>query len=841
MGTYCNNSLAYEILKKRKANNYLTHIDGVASNIEPVLNGISKHFNSYTLHDMNHSIRVLNMMCEIAGEENLNKLSDLELAMIIYVALLHDIGMFVFEEEKEQIEKDSRYKYYLEKNNGDKDLAIQDYIRPIHGIRSYQYIMETPALNIEMASDDLSTVSYAKDVALICQSHMESISWIDNNLQEFFTKGDYFNSKYIALLLRIADYIDFDSQRAPKYLFKHKQLNEVSLTEWQKHAAITNYKKIMEDTNEIYFHITCSDFEVYCKLMDTFELIRKEILESVQYAKNFKYEKYHLRIKEDVSIKITTEGFTPEIASFNMDYYKISKLLMGENLYGKKEYGFREILQNCFDACNTMKAYYSNNPSIRYEPQVSIIYDYDDNKVIIKDNGIGMSSHIIHKYFLTIGNSYYQSDEFKELGYGIHPTGTFGIGFLSCFMLSEKVTVTTKYYSTCEVISFSMGRNSRYLCFEEADFEDIHGTSIALSMNEFKNVFTKESLLSFIESNFYRLDAPVVIYEKRFGKVEAKEHATAERLTNSMSIDISSYLNGIECKAELSTILEYFIVHDTFPYADVQGSNVVLFTYDGIKLVKEKLLHIYSQNKCIFFNSFKPFEMLAYNTYKNREYRSVNYSEIDEVLDDFSQYGFDVFDPDFDRYNGDYRQINFLDMLEDGVWIIWDESFDITSVNCAMNELKLNYLNNMQSLLFKDTYIYDFDYMMNKKNIYDTIHRYREVEFLDAFNNVGYCDIKIFHMGVYLENVHLEIPFIANIVNHVRIAANIIADGFEPSVTRMDLTLGQKKSLAYALGRTIHRYLVDFYKEDEFILSPLKLALEAHYPKESIFCKLEDK
>lgn len=79
--------------------------------------------------------------------DNPYKLSDLELTILIYVALLHDTGMVVTEEEIEQIKKDignitrRKYSLVLEKYN-DETIALQECIRPIHGKRSFDYIIE---------------------------------------------------------------------------------------------------------------------------------------------------------------------------------------------------------------------------------------------------------------------------------------------------------------------------------------------------------------------------------------------------------------------------------------------------------------------------------------------------------------------------------------------------------------------------------------------------------------------------------------------------------------------------------------------------------------------------
>lgn len=60
------------------------------------------------------------------------------------------------------------------------------------------------------------------------------------------------------------------------------------------------------------------------------------------------------------------------------------------------------------------------------------------------DNGSGMSIEILKKYFLNVGVSYYASDDYLLQGRNYSPIGHYGIGFLACFMLSDRVEVTSE-------------------------------------------------------------------------------------------------------------------------------------------------------------------------------------------------------------------------------------------------------------------------------------------------------------------------------------------------------------------------------------------------------------
>ena len=829
-------NLAYRILKDRMSHKFLSDIEQIKIDITPILNEISIYFNNYTLHDIDHSMRVLYYMCAIAGYDTLKDMSDLELAMIIYVALLHDVGMWISSDEVSQIENSPQFEFYLRKNNRNKTLALQDYIRPIHGKRSYEYLMSDKKIIRLLSNGELSTVSFVEDVALICQSHMESIRWIDEKLKEKFAKNYDYNSKYIALLLRLADYIDFDSQRAPQYLLEHKHLGKFSYMEWKKHAVVCNQDKIDEERKEIFFDIECDDFNLYCKLIDTLDLMSKEIYDSVSYSKHFAKPLYHLRISEKTRINIVTKGFKPEKFSFTLDYYKVTNLLMGENLYGDKKCGLRELLQNCFDACSVMKEYYSiSDPTISYDPQVSIIYNYDNETVVIKDNGTGMSKDIIEKYFLTIGKSYYRSDEYGKLGYQINPTGTFGIGFLACFMLSHKVTVNTKYYENGETHSFLLDKDSRYICYLDEKFVGSHGTEIALSMDEFNKVFSEESIISYIDRNFYRLDVNMNVYCQKCGKIELKKRTEAKKITNLLNIDLSNYLDGIECRANLVTLIDEFKLYNNFFDVKSDDFNTVLFNSNGIQLIHQDSICEYRKKVCLVLYSKSLFEELIIQTYFDDVYFKHEF-DIDELIENFEKYGFKTFEPNFNPYLEveEWWIDSVNELAEIPICVIWDASLKKADIQDIVQKTKIRYLLDIGAI---SHYSSSEGYIVNSGSVYEGekpnefILSYQPDNFITSYHT------SVCYRGVLLEDVNLRIPFIADILTIVDIAINIYSDEFIPSVTRSKLTSSQEHILSYAIGRAVHMYLIELFSKDKDIALGLTNFFDIYYSTYNLFCR----
>lgn len=132
-----NQTKAFKLLEKRESVflNQVKDAINIANDMLPQINNV---FNTYTIHGMKHSINVAEYMFELIDDAE--KMSDLELVMLIYAALFHDSGMIVSNDEIMEIKKDKillgnrKYSKVLEKY-GDEKVALQECVRPVHGFR----------------------------------------------------------------------------------------------------------------------------------------------------------------------------------------------------------------------------------------------------------------------------------------------------------------------------------------------------------------------------------------------------------------------------------------------------------------------------------------------------------------------------------------------------------------------------------------------------------------------------------------------------------------------------------------------------------------------------------
>ncbi len=127
------NNAIYKRLKELNSK-FIPKIDELYNHVYSILPKINNIFDNYTEHGIDHSLRVLNYMSQLIHD--ISKLSELDLTMIIYVALLHDIGMFVFDNEKNSLNDASvnelgmKYSIVLKEYDNDVKRSLQEYYRP---------------------------------------------------------------------------------------------------------------------------------------------------------------------------------------------------------------------------------------------------------------------------------------------------------------------------------------------------------------------------------------------------------------------------------------------------------------------------------------------------------------------------------------------------------------------------------------------------------------------------------------------------------------------------------------------------------------------------------------
>ncbi|MCC4765142.1 chaperone protein [Methanosarcina sp. DH1] len=438
------------------------NIISVVCEIAPLLERIPENMPEFTLHNANHSAKVVELMGKIIPSDTLDHLNIIELSILIYAAYLHDIGMTASRDKREEIIANSSefaklrifneelsLKFDEAKRDGDhrtatfiEDKLFTEFLRKNHVKRSHEFIERKYGLKETPIS--WKRIPYYKLVQAVCDSHglpvknlYDTKCWRRNTLV-----GDQsVNVQYLSVILRLADILDLDSERTPRCLLDFiNPKDETSIKEWKKHLSIIGCKI---SPKEINIEAEC-EHPIYERALREFvDMIETEFKESIlltSYYKDDLAKIYRLDLPTTVTKEnIQSNGkYIYSDFHFKLDFHRVIDLLMGDRLYGDPILTLRELLQNSVDAVRYRESLEKKEGNF-FLPSIKMTLK--DDELIIEDNGIGMNEYIFENYFLQIGKSYYNSSECRTSEVEIDPVSEFGIGILSIFMVASSFRV----------------------------------------------------------------------------------------------------------------------------------------------------------------------------------------------------------------------------------------------------------------------------------------------------------------------------------------------------------------------------------------------------------------
>jgi molecular chaperone HtpG len=279
---------------------------------------------------------------------------------------------------------------------------------------------------------------------------------------------------FLMATLRIADYLQIHSERAPDQLMHVRRLKSpISQREWTAHHAIRDIRNTHEDPEAIFVDAAPSDVATFLKLDRLLRGLQSELDNSWAvlgevYGRYGALSKLGLTIRrvrsnmDDETAFAKTVGFVPRRAAFETAGADLLKLLV-EPLYGNNPaIGIRELIQNAVDACLELRDYLKENPKIappdlaNQDSQVLVRLEETQEKerfLIVSDQGIGMTTEVILNYFLTAGASFRQSNAWRKQHEDkpgksrVLRSGRFGIGALATFLIGDEITMSTRHIS----------------------------------------------------------------------------------------------------------------------------------------------------------------------------------------------------------------------------------------------------------------------------------------------------------------------------------------------------------------------------------------------------------
>ena len=194
------------------------------------------------------------------------------------------------------------------------------------------------------------------------------------------------------------------------------------------------------------------------------------------------------------TISVQTENIFPIIKKF---------------LYSDHEIFLRELISNATDATTKLRIL-ADRGEVKGEigdTTIEVIVEEAEQRLIIRDRGVGMTGDEVLKYLNQIAFSSAAEflDKYKDSGI----IGHFGLGFYSAFMVAKRVEVVTKSYQEgAEAVRWICEGNPEY-SIENTDKAE-RGTDVILYIDEENKDFLEKYRLEGLLTKYCRyLPVPI--------------------------------------------------------------------------------------------------------------------------------------------------------------------------------------------------------------------------------------------------------------------------------------------------------------------------------------------
>jgi molecular chaperone HtpG len=227
---------------------------------------------------------------------------------------------------------------------------------------------------------------------------------------------------------------------------------------------------------------------------------------------------------------------TKQTLSFQAEVKQLLHLVT-HSLYSNKEIFLRELVSNASDACDKLRFEALNNNALFEDApnlEVRVSFDKQARRIVISDNGIGLSAQEAIDHLGTIAKS--GTKEFmtklegqdKDRAKDANLIGQFGVGFYSGYIVADRITVESRR------AGLAASEGVRWSSEGTGDFEvetitrETRGTDVILHVRaEEEDFLSTWKLKSIISKYSDHLSLPVLM-RKETWDAEKSENVIAD-------------------------------------------------------------------------------------------------------------------------------------------------------------------------------------------------------------------------------------------------------------------------------------------------------------------------
>lgn len=518
---------------------------------QDVLNTVVMNYPHYTNHDVSHCEAIITNIEMLLGEKVIRALSPTDTWLLLQAAYLHDIGMVIECKKIEQNWESKEFQEYLhemEDSNddsmaknakfinslGDKlgkkenvsswpvhvrnavTILIAEYYRRQHAETSGSYVKDMGSMfHLDFSFNNLIQERLIQLLGdIICLHTQSGRKILDLDYRTNGFNADYAHPRFIAQMLRMGDLLDADNNRfnsTNEFVFG--EIPDSSKNHWEKHKSA---RHILITPDIIEYRADCESEQVYRETRNFLSWLKEEVEFWALNWKSIMPANINGSAPKLGKCELLLNG-VPDIQGlsdlqFSISPEKAFEVIEGSNIYKDKFVFLREIIQNALDACKLQlwrdlsegryKSWISEKDTKELQPfeieqgvfdnyEIEVrMYSHDNDhiKIVVKDNGTGMSAQQLKK-ICNVGVSYSgdkaRKEEIESMPIWLRPTAGFGIGLQSIFLVANEFEIYSKAAGEDGIYAKVTSRRKKgYVQVTKSDKLKYQGTEIHIVVSK---------------------------------------------------------------------------------------------------------------------------------------------------------------------------------------------------------------------------------------------------------------------------------------------------------------------------------------------------------------------